>query len=82
MDDIFQQLVSICTREKLALIAMICWNLWNRRNRWVWDRVSITEFDIQEKAMNMLNKWRQSCLEKHKHHVVSSTSPRRWQPPE
>lgn len=46
--DIIQQLVSTCTRDKLALIVMVCWNLWNRKNRWLWDRVSISTFGVQE----------------------------------
>ncbi|XP_074356209.1 uncharacterized protein LOC141695902 [Apium graveolens] len=44
--DIFKQLVNDCPREKLAMIGIICWNLWNRRNRWVWDGVSISEFGV------------------------------------
>lgn len=61
---------------------MICWNLWNRRNRWVWDKISITEFGVVAKVMNMLSEWRQNCLERCKYKAMVSTSPRRWQPPQ
>ncbi|XP_017251140.1 uncharacterized protein LOC108221791 [Daucus carota subsp. sativus] len=56
--------------------------LWHRRNRWVWDRISISEFGVQATAMNMLYEWRQSMLEKQKYKAVSSVSPRRWYPPQ
>ncbi|KAL8119392.1 hypothetical protein AgCh_016783 [Apium graveolens] len=82
INDIFRQLVSVCTPDKLALIALICWNLWNRRNRWVWDKVSTSEFGVQSTEVNMLQEWRHSQLEKQKHHATSSKSPRRWQKPD
>lgn len=56
--DIFKQLVNTYTRDKLALIVMVYWNIWNRRNKWVWDRVIISEFGVQSTAMSMLHEWR------------------------
>ena len=53
---VIQQLVNTCTREKLALIVMICWNLWNRWNKWVGEKVSTSAFGVQATAMNMLDE--------------------------
>ncbi|XP_074326652.1 uncharacterized protein LOC141664593 [Apium graveolens] len=80
--EFFHQLSTVCSREKFMLILMICWNLWHRRNRWVWDKISISEFGVYEKAMNMLFDWKQRCLEFKIHKGPSTTSITKWKPPQ
>lgn len=45
------------TREKCGLIGVICWNLWNRHNKWVWDKVCISVFGVKSAAFNLLTDW-------------------------
>ena len=42
------------TREQCVEIAMICWSLWNRRNRWVWERINGLVFGVRHSAINFL----------------------------
>lgn len=49
-----QQIFSKYGREKLAWIVMICWSLWNRRNKWVWDKNNVSTFGVQSMSSGML----------------------------
>lgn len=31
--EIIDELFRNCTKDKLVVIAMVCWNIWNRRNK-------------------------------------------------
>lgn len=42
--EFIQHLFNICTMDKLVWIVMVCWSLWNRKNKWVWDKVNVSEF--------------------------------------
>lgn len=43
----FQQIFSVYLTQKLAWIEIVCWNLWNQRNKWLWDKVPVSAFGIQ-----------------------------------
>ena len=79
--EIIYQLFNICTKENLALVAMICWNLWYRQNKWVWDKVMVSDYGVQATARNMLSEWRQSQQERVTNSPVMNSSARRWSPP-
>lgn len=76
-----QQMFNVYTREKLAWIAMVCWNLWNRRNKWLWDKVSVSAFGVQSTASSMLTEWNKCQQERRVCNPVSTVSARRWSPP-
>lgn len=76
-----QQIFNAYTRDKLAWVAIVCWNLWNRRNKWLWDKVSTSEFGVQSTASSMLNEWRKCQQEKKACKPGSMSSVRRWNPP-
>lgn len=75
--DIIQQTFSMCTKDRLALIVMVCWSLWHMRNMWIWDTISVFEFGVREMAMNMLQEWKHSRLDVHRYKVMSTVSARR-----
>lgn len=60
MIGIFQNLFSRSTREKIIWVAVVCWCLWNRRNRWVWDRIMGSDFGVYSTAVNMVNDWKRA----------------------
>lgn len=39
---------------------MLCWSLWNRRNKWVWDKVNGSAFGVMAAARNLLRDWREA----------------------
>lgn len=79
--EIISKLFQNCTKEKLVLVAMVCWNLWNRRNKWVWEKVEVSVYGVQATARNMAEEWKKSRLEKQADKAVTWGSPRRWLPP-
>ncbi|XP_074377883.1 uncharacterized protein LOC141719404 [Apium graveolens] len=62
--EIFRQIATVCDRDKLALVVTVCWNLWNRRNRWVWDKVNVSAFGVTTTTLNMLQEWKRSRVER------------------
>lgn len=55
IQEIFQKLFNICTRENIIWIAVVCWGLWHRRNRWVWDRIMGSEFGVYSAVVNLVH---------------------------
>lgn len=56
--DVMSRLFQRCTREQCSLVSVICWLMWNRRNKWIWDRVNVSVFGLKAAAMNMLMEWK------------------------
>ena len=57
---LFGRVVMGSTTEQCTLICLICWNLWNRRNRWVWEHVNNSVFGVRESVVRMLNEWKKA----------------------
>ncbi|XP_074360145.1 uncharacterized protein LOC141700235 [Apium graveolens] len=52
--------MSAGTREQCVLTAMIGWSIWNRRNKWVWERVNGSAFGVLAAAQNLLHDWKEA----------------------
>lgn len=76
-----RHIFNVYTREKLAWVAIVCWNLWNRRNKWIWDKVSVSVFGVQSTAANMSAEWIKCQQEKQVRKSVNLMSARRWVSP-
>ena len=74
--DVLQQVFASGTRDQVVLIALLCWNIWNRRNKWVWDKVNMSVFGVQEGAMNLLYDWRKAQQGVSKNISAVNTIPR------
>ena len=79
--DIFKRLFTTGTKEQYVLVAVICWSLWNRRNKWVWDKVDMSVFGTKNAALNLLADWRKARLDSAKYKPVVSSSERCWHKP-
>lgn len=44
--DVLRRSFAVCIRDECVLIGMICWSVWNRRNKWVWERVNGSVFGV------------------------------------
>lgn len=58
--DILVRVFQVVTRDQCAMIGMVCWSLWNRRNKWVWERVNGSAFGTKAAAVNLLVEWRRA----------------------
>lgn len=47
-----------CSREQCVQLGMVCWSLWNRRNKWVWEKINGSAFGVIAAAFNLLRDWR------------------------
>lgn len=79
---IFKSLFNNGTREQCVLLASICWSLWNRRNKWVWNRVEVSVFGTTSAAMNLLSDWKAAQVERANSAPASTSSVRKWQAPD
>lgn len=52
--EVLQRAFSKGNIEQCVLISLFCWSLWNRRNKWVWDHVSISTFGVKVNSLNLL----------------------------
>lgn len=82
ISEVFRRLFSSGTRAQCALLALICWSLWNRRNKWLWNRVSVSIFGTTSSAMNLLTDWKTAQVDHVKHASASNINVRRWQAPQ
>ncbi|XP_074352833.1 uncharacterized protein LOC141691984 [Apium graveolens] len=57
---VFHRCMSAGTREQCVLTAMIGWSIWNRRNKWVWERVNGSTFGVLAAAQNLLHDWKEA----------------------
>lgn len=53
--------------EQRVMFGMICWALWYRRNKWVWERVTMSSFGVKSMALNMKADW-SKAREVEEHH--------------
>lgn len=58
--DVFVRVFHAINRDQCALIGMVCWILWNHRNKWVWERANSSAFGVKATALNLLADWRRA----------------------
>lgn len=66
-------------------MGVICWSLWLRRNRWVWDKVNTSVFGIKAVALNLVVDWKRArqvdkvnTVGSHGHGGTWCTPPEGW----
>lgn len=46
--------------EQCVHVGMLCWDIWNRRNKWLWDRANGSIFGVCAAAMDLLRDWKEA----------------------
>ncbi|XP_074374083.1 uncharacterized protein LOC141714463 [Apium graveolens] len=54
---LLQRVFSTGSRDQVVMVGLVCWNLWNRRNSWVWSHANTSVFGVKVKSYNMLTDW-------------------------
>lgn len=54
---VFERVFEQCTKAQSVEVAMLCWSIWNRRNRWVWDRANGSVFGVRSAANHLHSEW-------------------------
>lgn len=62
--DIFERVFEQGTKDQCTEVAMLCWSIWSRRNRWVWDRANGSVFGVKSTASYLRREWQEAQLQK------------------
>lgn len=61
--DVLKRASTMGTKDQWVMVALFCWSIWFRRNRWVWDKVNVSVAGIKAMALNLLTDWRRVMAE-------------------
>lgn len=78
---VLRNLFSACTRNQCVLVCMICWSIWNRRNKWNWDRANESVFGVRAAATNLLHDWQEAQVVGRNTSSQGAGGIRKWQKP-
>lgn len=79
----FRRVISTATTTQCTMFSLICWGLWVRRNKWVWEMVSISGFGVKHMAMNLMTDWTNARAKEEQHSERSAVQKQTWcKPPE
>lgn len=53
--DVLKRVFANSSRDKCGLVVLVCWSLWNRRNKWLWNKVNMSCFGVKVMALNLLS---------------------------
>lgn len=55
--NLFKRAFQTGSKEQNGMVGLVCWNLWNRRNNWVWNRINTSSFGVYSRSCSMLAEW-------------------------
>lgn len=79
--DVFLRIFDQCSRDQAALVALFCWNIWNRRNKWVWDRINMSVYGTKAAALRLLDEWKRAQQEEAKQKRGQNLGDKVWKKP-
>lgn len=68
--EIIRRVFVKCNKEQFRFVALVCWSIWNRMNKWVWDKANVSAFGIKAAALNNLTEWNKAQEQQ----VITTTS--------
>lgn len=79
--EMFKKIFNKCNKEQCALVGLSCWSLWNRQNKWAWDRINISVFGIKTTTLNLLDDWNRAREEDNSKNTQHKIASRTWVKP-
>ncbi|XP_074323062.1 uncharacterized protein LOC141660006 [Apium graveolens] len=58
MFDVFVIIFAQCTRDQAAAVTLFCWNIWNRRNKWIWENINMSVYGTKAASTKLLEDWK------------------------
>lgn len=65
-------------QQQNATVGLMCWNLWYRRNTWVWSHVNTSSFGVKSRMYSMLTEWNRAREDLQQQKVNELTRRRVW----
>lgn len=78
---IFKRVFTTRTREQCVMLGLFCWSMWFRRNKWVWDKVTMSVFGVKSMALHILQDWRKAVERDQNQGSSRQQVARHWQKP-
>ncbi|XP_017239320.1 uncharacterized protein LOC108212100 [Daucus carota subsp. sativus] len=78
---VLKRALQSASKEQGLLIGLLCWCLWFRRNKWVWERNNMSTFGIKSLAVNMLTDWRKALEQGERRTGGVQVQQRQWSKP-
>lgn len=69
------------TKEQCVEISMLCWSIWNRRNKWVWDHANGSVFRVRNTYSHLLREWMEAQVKEENRKIRGEVGDRVWTPP-
>ncbi|KAL8099398.1 hypothetical protein AgCh_031876 [Apium graveolens] len=79
--EIFTRVFDQGTMDQCVQTAMLCWSLWNRRNKWVWDRTNGSVFGVRNAANHLLRDWKEAQVKIEDRRIRGDMCTRIWSQP-
>ncbi|XP_074374523.1 uncharacterized protein LOC141714927 [Apium graveolens] len=79
--DVFSRVLDQSSKKQGIQVALLCWNLWNRRNKWVWDRANGSVFGVISAANHLIRDWREAQVKDEKRTIRGAMGARVWSKP-
>lgn len=79
--DIFQRMFQAGSKEQCGLIGLLCWGLWSRRNKWMWEKINTSVFGVKSMVFSMLAEWQQSLKVNNKQSGATQGAEKKWVKP-
>lgn len=48
--DVLHRMFDRGSRDQCVWLGMYCWSIWNRRNKWVWDKANGSAFGVKSRC--------------------------------
>lgn len=55
--EVLKRVFNAGTGDQGIMVGLLCWSIWCRKNKWVWDKVIMLVFGVRAMAMNLLADW-------------------------
>lgn len=78
---VLQRVFDMINKDQCALVGLLCWGLWYRRNQWVWEHVNQSVFGMKSMAFNMLTDWKKAKAEAVTCRAQMQVGDRMWSKP-
>ncbi|XP_074378519.1 uncharacterized protein LOC141720064 [Apium graveolens] len=78
---VFKRVFAVASKEQVVQVTLPCWNIWNRRNKWVWDKINMSAFRVQAAATSLLLDWRKENQVGVQNRPGMNINSRRWNRP-
>ena len=80
--DVFIKIFDQCTRDQAAIVALLCWNIWNRRNKWIWDHINMSVYGTKAATLRFVDDWKNAQREETKQKRGQSIGSKVWKKPD